>query len=85
MGHSIEKSSDSNSSNGGSSSEDDAKKTEKRKKDRPETMTAESVLIMEIKDIVPSATYGEIAKALIAHNNNKDLALKELVANLNAK
>ncbi|KYK63961.1 C2 domain protein [Toxoplasma gondii TgCatPRC2] len=83
VGHKAGKNSDSSSSDNGSSSEGEAKKTQKgAKKDRSKKKPAESILIMEIKDIVPSATYGEIAKALVAHNNDKDLALKQLVANL---
>ncbi|KEP60735.1 UNVERIFIED_CONTAM: hypothetical protein HHA_249870 [Hammondia hammondi] len=86
VGHKAGNNSHSSSSDNCSSSEDEAKKAEKgTKKDRSKKKPAEAILIMEIKDIVPSATYGEIAKALVAHNNDKDLALKELVANLSAK
>ncbi|PFH38035.1 hypothetical protein BESB_003760 [Besnoitia besnoiti] len=65
-----------------SSSDEGATKNSKKTSSRRKEKAAESTLIMEIKQIIPSATYGEVAKALIANNNDKDLALKDLVARM---
>ncbi|PHJ21814.1 c2 domain protein [Cystoisospora suis] len=84
-------SSSSSSSSDPSSESDSDEKKHKKKKERKskenktrrrKEKAADSVLLVEIKNIIPSATYGEIAKALVANNNDKDLALKQLVQNL---